>query len=201
MQVGCCESIVPVATSNRDERLPVIYYGTSIVHGAGVSRAGLAHAAQLARRLGREVVNLGFCGRAWCEPAVAELLGQAAGCGYIIDVLPNNGEKEIEPRLTDFLRTVREAQPTTPVLLVGDRVFGDATFLPERRRIFEAKNHALQRVYDNLTSEGMPGLYLAFHESWYGEDNEGTTDASHPNDLGATRMGERLYPFVEKLVT
>lgn len=200
MQVGACETIQPVNSASRDQRLPVIYYGTSIVHGAGVSRSGICHAAQVARKLDRQVINLGFCGRARCEPAMAELIGRAPGCLYVLDVLPNNGEKEIEPRLTEFLRILRKAQPTPPILLVGDRVFGDATFAPERGRVYQAKNEALQRVFNSLTQQGITNLHLAFHPSWYGEDNEGTTDASHPNDLGATRMAERLQPYVEELV-
>ncbi len=41
---------------------PVVFYGTSITHGACASRPGMVHTAILGRRLDMPVVNLGFSG-------------------------------------------------------------------------------------------------------------------------------------------
>ena len=192
-EIGACETILP---SSKDRRLPIAYYGTSIVHGAVVSRPGMTHAAQLGRLLQSEVVNLGFCGRAWCEPEVAAALSRLQPALYVIDVLPNNSAADLLQRLPVFLRILRNARPDTPVLLVGDRMFGDAAFMPERRRDFAAKNAAQEQAVQMLRDEGMEGLHLARHPDWFGADGEGSTDGSHPNDLGATRMAAALAPMV-----
>jgi len=45
---------------------PIVFYGTSITHGIGASRAGMTHVAMLGRTFNREVINLGFSGNgAW----------------------------------------------------------------------------------------------------------------------------------------
>ena len=195
--VGCAEGVAPVAPPTTN---PIVYYGTSIVHGVGVSRAGLAHAAWLGRALNREIINLGFSGSAFCETAVAEALGQLKTPLFIIDVLPNNAVEVMESRLTAFYRTLRAAQPDTLILFLGDRVYGDAAFCPERKAVFTAKNDLLQKLITTFRGS-MPGpLELFFADSWYGIDNEGTTDASHPNDLGAARMARQLIPLVERLL-
>lgn len=195
MEIGARESILPV---DKDPHPPIAYYGTSIVHGAVVSRSGMTHAAQLGRTLQREVLNLGFCGRAWCEEEVAAALGRLHPALFILDVLPNNSAEDIPRRLSGFLRILRAARPNVPIVLVGDRVFGDAAFMPERATGFHAKNQALDQTVLMLQQEGITGLHLTHHPNWFGEDNEGSTDGSHPNDLGATRMAAALAAVVDK---
>ncbi|MBT5926706.1 MAG: hypothetical protein HOH33_08820, partial [Verrucomicrobia bacterium] len=41
---------------------PIVFYGTSITHGACASRPGMTHPAILGRRFDRPVINLGFSG-------------------------------------------------------------------------------------------------------------------------------------------
>src|SRR5690625_3730880 len=49
------------------QQLPIAYYGTSIIHGIAASRAGMSLPAILGRRLGRDVVGLGFSGNGKME--------------------------------------------------------------------------------------------------------------------------------------
>ena len=42
---------------------PIVFYGTSITHGACASRPGMVHTAILGRRFDRPVINLGFSDR------------------------------------------------------------------------------------------------------------------------------------------
>ncbi|MCC5850375.1 MAG: SGNH/GDSL hydrolase family protein [Verrucomicrobia bacterium] len=178
---------------------PIAYYGTSIVHGAGVGRPGMTHAAQLGRALDREVLNLGVCGRARCEPPVAEALSRLNPCLYLIDVLPNNGAPEVPERVSKLLHILRNRHRDIPILLLGDRVYGDAAFMPGRAVDFQQKNEALTRVVEEAKAAGLDPLHLHLAADWYGEDGEGTTDASHPNDLGAHRMAVQLIPLVREL--
>ncbi len=61
--------MTPIAP--RRER-PIVFYGTSIVHGAYASHAGIVHPSILGRRLHQPVMNLGFSGNAKMELALAE---------------------------------------------------------------------------------------------------------------------------------
>ena len=46
---------------------PILFYGTSITHGACASRPGMVHTAILGRHLDRPVINLGFSGNGRME--------------------------------------------------------------------------------------------------------------------------------------
>ena len=53
---------------------PIVFYGTSINHGASASRPGMVHTAILGRWFDRPVVNLGFSGNGRMDAAVGELM-------------------------------------------------------------------------------------------------------------------------------
>lgn len=197
LEIGSREAIGAVEA---DARKPVVYYGTSIVHGAAVGRAGMSHAAQLGRMLEREVINLGFAGRAFCEGVLAEWISRVSAEAYLLDVLPNNSAEQLGERLPPFVRTLRSRRPETPIVLIGDRRFGDAAFIHGRAAQKEEKDRKLMDVVEGLQREGVKGLHLALHESWFGDDSEGTTDGSHPNDLGAWRMAQALAGPVRQVL-
>lgn len=196
VEVGADAEVAPVQP---DPRPPLAYYGTSIVHGAGVGRPGITHAAQLGRALDREILNLGVCGRAKCEPPLVEALARLNPDLYLIDVLPNNSAAEVSERVPKLLQILRNRHRDIPILLLGDRVYGDAAFMPGRAVDFARKNEALTRAVDEAKEAGLEPLHLLIADDWYGEDGEGTTDASHPNDLGAFRMAAQLIPRVKAL--
>ena len=64
---------------------PIVFYGTSITHGASASRPGMVHTAILGRRFDRPVVNLGFSGNGRMDAAVGELLVKIDAAVYVID--------------------------------------------------------------------------------------------------------------------
>ena len=199
LEIGAIEPL-HVVTRHAAKAAPIVYYGTSIVHGEGVGRSGMTHASQIGRKLNHEVINLGFCGRAWCELAVAEAMSQLDATIFIVDCLPNNKPEELQERLRPFLQILRQAQSKTPILLVEDREFGGAQFQPELYHQPHDKNAVLHAVVNKLRTEGFDDLHLARHPSWFGEDGEGTEDGSHPNDLGAWRMATALSPIVDSLI-
>jgi hypothetical protein len=53
---------------------PIIFYGTSITHGACASRPGKVHTAILGRRFDPPVINFGFSGNSRMDAAVGEFL-------------------------------------------------------------------------------------------------------------------------------
>lgn len=183
-----------------DARPPIVYYGSSIVHGSASARSGMCHAAQLGRRLDHPLINLGVAGKARMEPIIAELLAEVEAAVYIVDALPNMQAEEVSERLLPFVEIIRQHRPETPILFVADRRFGDASFIPAREIDRRQKNHAQQRALALAGQAGFKHLHLAEQPSWFGGDDEGTVDGSHPSDLGAWRMARKLYPAVRRLL-
>jgi len=183
-----------------DERRPVVVYGTSIVHGATVSRPGMAHTSIISRRLDYPLVNLGFGGNGRMEAEVAGLLAELDAALYVVDCLPNIGADLVPRRLPRLVEAIREARPDVPILFVGDRLYGDASFIPARREANRAKCDAQREAIERLEAGGVAGLHLVESANFFGDDFEGTIDGSHPTDLGSMRMAEALLPKVSSIL-
>jgi len=196
---------VPAGTSirtvpSRTEK-PVVCYGTSICHGMGVSRPGMAHLAQLGRRLDYPLINLGVSGNAKMELAVAELLAELDAALFIIDALPNMGADLVAERAEPFLRHLAAARPGVPILLVEDRTYPAGWLTPSMAAQNAGRREALRQVYGRLLTAGIGPLRYLPGEGLLGTDGDGTNDGSHPNDLGASRMADALEPMVRAWLT
>src|ERR1035437_10313558 len=77
---------------------PIVFYGTSITHGIGASRAGMTHVAMLGRTFNREVINLGFSGNGRMEPEVVKFVAELDPSVFVLDCLPNMGPEQITER-------------------------------------------------------------------------------------------------------
>lgn len=174
------------------ERKPMLFYGTSILHGACASRPGMAHSEILGRRFQFPHWNFGFSGSGRMEPAMAELFAELDPSVYVLDCLPNMNAQEVTERLEPFVRTLRAAHPRTPIVFVEDRTYADAFLITSKRERNDTSRAALKAAYARLRKSGMRDLYYVPGEHLLGDDGEGTVDSSHPNDLGFMRQADVL---------
>ena len=177
---------------------PIVFYGTSITHGASASRPGMPHPAILGRRLDKPVINLGFSGNGKMEPEVGALLTEIDAAVYVIDCLPNMVEAEVAERAEALVRQLREARPETPIILVEDRTYANTWIMKSKRERHAGSRAAFIRAFDSLVSSGVKNLSYVEGEALLGDDSEGTTDGSHPNDLGFMRQADVLEPVLRK---
>lgn len=179
----------------------ILFYGTSILHGACASRPGMAFPAILGRRFNEPTINLGFSGNGRMEAEVASLISEIEAKAFCIDCLPNmNGEQVLE-RAPILVKTLREKHPSTPILLVEDRMNDNAAYREGRVAHHLANRSALQEVYLKSKSEGIPELYYLTGDMHLGTDGDGTTDGSHPNDLGMVRYADNYEPALNRILS
>ncbi len=193
---------VPVAArfqpGTRRSELPVVVYGTSIVHGGAASRPGLAWPAILGRRLGKPVVNLGFPGRGRMEVEMAELIAEVPAACYVVDCLPNMSADLGAERAEVFVRRLRERRPAEPIVLVEEGDRGGAVFMPELRKQISDKRIRLRECLDGCRQDGMDGLYHVPGEGLYGDDCEAMMDTIHPGSIGMMRIAQAVLPAVRE---
>jgi len=179
---------------------PIVYYGTSIAHGACASRPGMAFPSILGRRLDRPVVNLAFSGNGRMDPEVVDLLAELDAAVYCIDCLPNMQGPEVAERTEPLVHALRKARSQTPIVLIEDRTYTNAWLLPSARQRHAASRAALKAAYEKLKAEGVEGLHYVEGEHLLGDDDEGATDGSHPSDLGMMRMADALEPVLRPIL-
>lgn len=177
---------------------PIVFYGTSITHGASASRPGMAHVAILGRRFDRPVVNLGFSGNGRMDAAVGDLLVKIDAAVYVIDCLPNMAAADVKLKCVPLVKQIRAVRPTTPIVLVEDRRNTNSWILPARNQHHTDNHAALRECLAALQKEGITGLYYLAGDDLLGDDAEAATDGSHPSDLGMVRQADRFEPVLRK---
>lgn len=197
---------IGVATGSQFETLaprekPIVFYGTSITHGACASRPGMVHTAILGRRFDMPVVNLGFSGNGKMDAEVGDYLTQLDAAVYVIDCLPNMNAKLVSERCIPLVKQIRKARPDTPIVLVEDRRNTNSWILPTRDSHHTANHQALRNAFATLQEQDVSGLFYIEGDRLYGDDGDGATDGSHASDLGFMRQADVFTPILKQALT
>lgn len=197
LKVGVPEGASFSGLAPRQQK-PLVFYGTSITHGACASRPGMPHPAILGRRLKRPVINLGFSGNGRMETEVGQFLVELDPAVYVIDCLPNMQGPEVAERTVPLVRQLRDTRPDTPIVLVEDRTYSNAPFILSKQQRHAAARSALKDGYTQLLGAGVTRLYYIDGETLLGDDRDDTTDGSHPSDLGFYRQANAMEPVLRE---
>jgi hypothetical protein len=195
LSVGVAPSAAFEPLAPRTDK-PIVFYGTSITHGASASRPGMVHTAILGRRFDRSVINLGFSGNGRMDAAVGDLLIKIDAAIYVIDCLPNMGAAAVREKCIPLVNQLRAARPATPIVLVEDRRYTNSWIQPKRDQDHSDNHAALREAYEKLKAAGVTGLFYIGGDDLLGADGEGATDGSHPNDLGFMRQADVMEPIL-----
>lgn len=187
-----------VTATTPNTKKPMVFYGTSILHGCSASRAGMAFPSMLGRRFDTPIVNLGFSGNGLMEEHFGDIMGDIDASVYIIDCLPNMSTftpEEITARTLALVRKLRSLRPKTPIVLVEDRNYGYADLAGP---VVNNRRPAMKAAYNTLITE-TTDLYYVEGDQLLGEDTEATVDGSHPSDLGMYRYFVALEPVISRI--
>ena len=179
---------------------PIVFYGTSIMHGACASRPGMSISALIGRRYDLPTINLGFSGNGRLELEVGKYLAQLDPAVYCIDCLPNLTSPQVGERAEPLVNQLREAHPETPIVLVEDRTYTNAPFFASSRKRHAASRKELRSTFEKLKAAGDKNLYYLEGEIQLGDDGEAATDGSHPNDLGFMRYADAYATVLDPLL-
>lgn len=178
------------------KKAPLVYYGTSIIHGAFSIRSGLGTAQILARKLDMPLINLGFSGAAKLEREMAELLSELNAGIFIVDPYHNVSQTDVKNNTERFIDILCSAHPKTPVFMLGAPQTLKAWLKPEEKADQDAKT----TLYGKLCRKMMKkyaNLYYLKGENFYGSD-EVSMDGVHPNDEAFSHMASILAREIPK---
>ncbi|MFW6598616.1 SGNH/GDSL hydrolase family protein [Propionibacteriaceae bacterium Y2011] len=176
----------------------IVVYGTSITQGGCATRPGMAWPGIVSRRLGQEVLNLGFSGNGKGEPEVARTLAQLddVAC-FVLDYETNVAEAEdLRTTLTDFIPILRERHPETPILVVSKPAFHREAHAERHRQARMARRDIQREIVERHRAAG--DRHVHFLDQGDLDIAEGTVDGVHPSDLGFVQLADSIEPALRE---
>jgi len=174
---------------------PVVFYGSSITQGGCASRPGTSYESILSRMLDADYINLGFSGNAKAEEAIANYIKTLDMSVFVYDYDHNAPTNDFLAQTHErMFRIIREANPELPIVLASRPKFTLSKSDIGRVEI-------IKTTYNHAKEQGDEHVYFV-----HGTDlmrlagNEGTVDATHPNDLGFMSMAQGFEPVLREIL-
>ncbi|MBO5374855.1 MAG: hypothetical protein J6A54_05365 [Clostridia bacterium] len=176
---------------------PIVFYGSSITEGGAASSVSKCYTSIVTRWLDTEYLNLGVSGNAKGEQTMANYIKNLDMSIFVMDYdhnapTPEHLEKTHEP----FFKTIREANPTLPVVMMSKPDFDNGKEENIRRR------EIIKKTYKNAIDNGDKNVYFIDGETFFGNTERSicTAEGTHPTDLGFMRMAEVIYPVLKSIL-
>ena len=178
-------------------RHKVVVHGSSITHGASASRSGLTYPALLSRNLGIDFVNFGWSGLCRMQPEFLDILKKCEADAFLFDSFSNPTEQQIKDRVEHFVEEMVKAHPGKPLIFLQSPI--------DLESYFDTKRYASRVSHVNTASKMMKELTKRYKDVYFLEvpdvlGENGTTDNSHPTDLGFHRFVNTYQPKIAKIL-
>ena len=200
--IGLKEGCFLSAPNSYKTEKPMVFYGSSVTHGASASRPGMTYPAILSRWLGCDFINLGFNGSDWGEATIAEYISALPMSAYI------HGYGYNEPSLEDypdkhyrFYKIIRGKNPELPIIMMSSPVEISIQEKASGMRLAE-KRKGVMSSYIRALQDGDTNVYFVDGFSGLGDEmaTDATVDGTHPTDLGFWNIAKKLYPILDNAI-
>ena len=179
---------------------PLVFYGSSIVHGTAATRPGMTYPAMISRELNIDYRNIGFSGMALGERAIAEWMATLPMSVFVCDYDYNAPTAEhLEKTHHAMYEIFREAQPETPYIMVTRPDFWAR--ITEQEAILQRRD-IIMRSYLAAREKGDKNVYFVDGVSFgvAPHQYELTVDSVHPNDFGFSRMADSIGSLIRHIL-
>ncbi len=193
LQIGIEKNSTLEAGKPYRNQKPVVFYGSSITHGAAAGRPGNTYESFISQRYNLDYVNLGFAGSARGEQVMAEYIAGLDMGVFVCDYDYNAPTVEhLQKTHYAFYETIRLRQPDVPYIMISrPAFFANPEVNGQRRQV-------ILESYEKARAQGDQRVFFIDGETLFaGEFAEScTSDGIHPNDLGFYRMAQAIGPVV-----
>lgn len=176
---------------------PIVFYGSSIVHGVGAGKPASNYPAIIGRRLDSDFINLGFAGAAKAEKAVMNYISNLDMSVFVYDYDHNAPDAEYLAKTHyEGYMTVRKKQPELPIIMASKVDYYRDEVENEKRRLI------IEESYERGIEAGDKNLYFVDGRRIFDDSirNESTQDGCHPNDVGYLAMAKAFGDIIEKVI-
>jgi len=179
---------------------PIVFYGSSIVHGTAASRPGYIYENHICRMLDIDYVNLGFSGQAKGERVLAEYMATLPMSVFVCDYDHNAPDvAHLENTHYPLYETIRRSNPDVPYIMITRP---DYWTVNEHRHVLDRRD-VIMRSYLKARESGDANVYFVDGTGFFAgaQVYQNTMDHVHPNDAGFIRMGESIGALIRHILT
>ena len=180
----------------RNEK-PVVFYGSSITHGAAAGRPGNTYENFISQMYNLDYINLGFAGNAKGEESMAEYISKLEMCAFVCDYDYNAPNSEhLKATHYPFYETIRKKHKDIPYIMIS----APTCFKKSAER--EARRDIILDSYKKAVDSGDKNVYFIDGTTLFEGDffESCTSDGVHPNDLGFYRMANKIGSVIAKVL-
>ena len=177
----------------------IALFGSSFTQGAGVSRSGMAYAAQLARMTGYNFINMGFSGNSKLQPYFADALIEADVDAYVFDGFSNPSAAQIRERLFPFIEKFQAAKPGVPLIFMKT-IHREKRFCDTKAEKSEQTRMDVADSLMRIAVKKYDNVYWVTTTNATSPEHDTTTDGTHPNDIGYKLWAESVAKPISKIL-
>lgn len=178
---------------------PIIFYGSSIVHGTAASRPGYIYENHICRMLDMDYINLGFSGNAKGEQPLNEYMADLPMSVFVCDYDHNAPSPEyLEETHHRIYETIRKKNPTVPFIMITRPNYWTN---PNTEDTLQRRD-VVMRSYLKARATGDKNVYFIDGTAFFADAQvyNCTMDHIHPNDTGFMRMGETIAVLIRHIL-
>lgn len=200
LQVGLAPGAQLGAGKAYRDVAPLLFYGSSIVHGIAAGHPGTTYENHISRMLEMDYRNFGFCAAAKGEPEMARYLASLSMSVFVCDYDHNAPDlAHLEATHHPFYQTIREKNPDVPYLMVTKPDY----WTNINQEDVLARRDIIMRSYLRAREAGDTNVYFVDGTSFFADALafDCSMDSVHPNDLGFVRMGECIGTLIRHILS
>ena len=179
---------------------PILFYGSSIVHGTAATRPGNIYPAIISRELNMDFRDIGFSGKAKGDPVLARWMATLPMSVFVCDYDHNASTAEqLAETHYPLYEIIREKNPTVPYIMVTRP---DYWTLPTKQEQILERRDVIMTSYLKARAAGDRNVYfidgLSFNVGPH--QYEMSVDGIHPNDAGFIRMADTISTVIKHVL-
>lgn len=179
---------------------PIVFYGSSIVHGTAAGRPGNIYPLVISRMLNADVVNLGFSGQAKGERNLAEWMAEQPMSIFVCDYDHNAPDPEhLAATHYPMYEVIREKNPDLPYIMITRPNYWTNPQIADsvlKRREVVMESYLKARKNGDQNVHFIDGMSFFCGPHQY----ENTLDAVHPNDAGFLHMADVIGAVIRHIL-
>lgn len=196
LEVGIAPGSKLLPGSDYTEKMPIVYYGSSITQGGCASRPGNSYQEMISRRLDTDYINLGFSGSAKGEEEMAKYIAGLDMRAFVYDYDHNAVDVDmLAATHKNFFEIIRRKHPDMPIIMISRPNFYSWEITDAKRR------DVVYKTYSDALAAGDENVFFIDGASFFdfpGGDSC-TVDGTHPNDFGFVKMADEIGTVIERI--